>query len=150
MKQDIRKFVAECEVCQRNKGETFKSPGTLQLLPIPPAIWKDISMDFITGLPKSGNKSVIMVVVDRLSKYAHFALFPTHLLHPRWLKFSWTRSSSFMACRTLLFPIKTQLSQAIFGKSCLSYKAHNCISAQLIIPKWRVKRKLSTSVWKHI
>jgi hypothetical protein len=29
-------------------------------------------MDFITGLPKSGNKSIIMVVVDRLSKYAHF------------------------------------------------------------------------------
>jgi hypothetical protein len=72
MKQDIRKFVVECEVCQRNKGETVKSPGTLQLLPIPPDIWKDISMDFITGLPKSGNKSVIMVVVDRLSKYAHF------------------------------------------------------------------------------
>jgi hypothetical protein len=72
MKQDIHKFVAKCEVCQRNKGETVKSPGTLQPLPIPPDIWKDISMDFITGLPKSGNKSVIMVVVDRLSKYAHF------------------------------------------------------------------------------
>jgi hypothetical protein len=72
MKQDICKFVAECEVCQRNKGETVKSPGTLQPLPIPPDIWKDISMDFITGLPKSGNKLVIMVVVDRLSKYAHF------------------------------------------------------------------------------
>jgi hypothetical protein len=72
MKQDIRQFVAECEVCQHNKGETVKSPGTLQPLPIPPDIWKDISMDFITGLPKSGNKSVIMVVVNRLSKYAHF------------------------------------------------------------------------------
>jgi hypothetical protein len=72
MKHDIRNFVAECEVCQRNKGETIKSLGTLQPLPIPPAIWKDISMDFITGLPISGNKSVIMVVVDRLSKYAHF------------------------------------------------------------------------------
>jgi hypothetical protein len=72
MKQDIRNFVAECEVCQCNKGETVKSPGTLQLLSIPPAIWKDVSMEFITGLPKSGNKSVIMVVVDRLSKYAHF------------------------------------------------------------------------------
>jgi hypothetical protein len=76
MKHDIRKFVAECEVCQRNKGETIKSPGTLQPLPIPPAIWKDISMDFITGLPKSGNKSMIMVVVDRLSKYAHFCALP--------------------------------------------------------------------------
>jgi hypothetical protein len=38
MKQDICKFVAECEVCQRNKGETVKSPGTLQPLLIPPAI----------------------------------------------------------------------------------------------------------------
>jgi hypothetical protein len=72
MKQDICNFVTECDVCQRNKGETIKSPGTLQPLPIPPAIWKDIFMDFMTDLPKSRNKSVIMVVVDRLSKYAHF------------------------------------------------------------------------------
>jgi hypothetical protein len=78
MKQDIHNFFIECEVCQRNKGETVKSLGTLQPLPIPPAIWKDISMDFITSLPKLGNKSVIMVVVDRLSKYAHFCA----LQHP--------------------------------------------------------------------
>jgi hypothetical protein len=72
MKHDICNFVAECDVYQHNKGEIVKSLGTLQPLSIPPAIWKDISMDFITGLPKLGNKSVIMVVVDRLSKYAHF------------------------------------------------------------------------------
>jgi hypothetical protein len=78
MKQDIRNFFVECEVCQCNKGEIVKSLGTLQPLPIPPAIWKDISMDFIIGLPKSGNKSVIMVVVDFLSKYAHFCA----LQHP--------------------------------------------------------------------
>ena len=64
--------MVECDMCQHNKGETIKSPGTLQPLLIPPAIWRDISMDFIVGLPKSGNKSVIMVVVDRISKYAHF------------------------------------------------------------------------------
>ena len=35
-------------------------------------------MDFITGFPKSKGKSVIMVVVDRLTKYAHFCA----LSHP--------------------------------------------------------------------
>jgi hypothetical protein len=63
--------VAECDVCQGNKGEIIKSLGTLQPLLIPPAIWRDISMDFIVGLPKSGNKSIIMVVVDRISRYSH-------------------------------------------------------------------------------
>jgi hypothetical protein len=72
MKQDVHNFVVECDVCQCNKGETVKYPITLQPLPIPPSIWWHISMDFIIGLPKSVNKSVIMVVVDRLSRYAHF------------------------------------------------------------------------------
>jgi hypothetical protein len=71
-------------MCQHNKGETVKSSGTLQPLPIPPTIWKDISMDFIIGLPKLGNKYVIMVVVDLLSKYAHFCalqhLFTTSMV----------------------------------------------------------------------
>jgi hypothetical protein len=70
--------VAECDVCQCNKGETVKSPGTLHPLPIPHGIWWDISMDFIVGLPKSDNKSIIMVAIDRLSKYAHFCA----LQHP--------------------------------------------------------------------
>jgi hypothetical protein len=78
MKQDVHIFVVECDVCQCNKGETIKSPGTLQLLPIPPTIWRDISMDFIVGLPKYRNKSIIMVVVDFLSKYSHFC----SLQHP--------------------------------------------------------------------
>jgi len=76
MKKDIFTFVAESDVCQRHKGETIKAPGTLQPLPIPASIWTKVSMDFITGLPKSRNKSVIMVVVDRLSKYAHFYALP--------------------------------------------------------------------------
>ena len=56
MKQDIHNFVVECDVCQRNKGKTVKSPGTLQPLLIPLAIWQDISMNFIVGLHKLGNK----------------------------------------------------------------------------------------------
>jgi hypothetical protein len=72
MKQDVCTFVAKCDTCQCNKGETIKSPGMLKLLLIPPAIWRDISMDFIVGLPKSGHNSIIRLVVDLLSKYAHF------------------------------------------------------------------------------
>jgi len=70
--------VEKCDICQRNKGETIKTPKTLQPLLISPNIWIDISMDFIVGLPKSRNKSVIMVIVDRLSKHAHLCA----LQHP--------------------------------------------------------------------
>ncbi|GKB14846.1 reverse transcriptase [Tanacetum coccineum] len=41
-------------------------------LPIPKNVWSEISMDFIVGLPKSQRKTMIFMVVDRLSKYAHF------------------------------------------------------------------------------
>ena len=74
MKQDIKQFVSECEVCQRHKGETVASPGPLQPLPIPVEAWTDISMDFINGLPSSHGKTTIFVVVDCLTKYAHFYL----------------------------------------------------------------------------
>jgi hypothetical protein len=78
MKTYIQDFVASCDAFQRNKGETMKIPGALQPLPIPTQIWINISMDFIMGLPKVGNKSIIMVVVDHLSKDAHFCA----LAHP--------------------------------------------------------------------
>jgi hypothetical protein len=62
--------------CQCNKGETIKSPISLQPLPITTSIWTNISIDFIVGLPKAGNNSIIMVVVDHLSKYVHFCALP--------------------------------------------------------------------------
>jgi hypothetical protein len=78
LKTNVQRFVAECVVFQQNKVETIKTPGLLQPLSIPSQRWEEVSMDFITRLPKSEGKSVIMVIVDRLTKYAHFCA----LSHP--------------------------------------------------------------------
>nr|ABA92058.1 retrotransposon protein, putative, Ty3-gypsy subclass [Oryza sativa Japonica Group] len=77
MRREIAEFVALCDVCQRVKAEHQRPVGLLQTLQIPEWKWEEIGMDFITGLPRtsSGHDS-IWVVVDRLTKVAHF--IPVH------------------------------------------------------------------------
>lgn len=72
MRTAIKEFIKNCDVCQRCKSDCLQPAGLLQPLPIPAKVWTDISMDFIEGLPLSQGKFAIMVVVDRLTKYAHF------------------------------------------------------------------------------
>ncbi|GJT52693.1 reverse transcriptase [Tanacetum coccineum] len=68
----VKQFIRECDTCQRQKPDIAAYLGYLQTLPIPNKTWSSISMDFIKGLPSSQDKTVVMVIVDRLSKYAHF------------------------------------------------------------------------------
>ncbi|GKG47212.1 reverse transcriptase, partial [Tanacetum coccineum] len=68
----VKEWIRTCDVCQRNKSDLSAYPGLLQPLHIPGKIWQDLSMDFIEYLPMSQGKSALLVVVDRLSKYAHF------------------------------------------------------------------------------
>ncbi|GJZ42128.1 retrotransposable element Tf2 [Tanacetum coccineum] len=72
MQKIVKQFVRECDAFQREKPDLVAYPGLLQPFPIPKKIWSSISMDFIEKLPSSQGKTVILVVVDKLSKYAHF------------------------------------------------------------------------------
>ncbi|GKV24163.1 hypothetical protein SLEP1_g33810 [Rubroshorea leprosula] len=80
LEKDVRQYIRQCDVCQHYKPENIPTPRLLQPLPIPKAIWTQVSMDFITGLPKSYGKDVIFVFVDRLTKYAHFIALQHHYL----------------------------------------------------------------------
>jgi transposase InsO family protein/ribosomal protein L21E len=72
LKRDVEQWVAQCVVCQRSKHEHCHYPGLLDPLPVPDMAWTHVSMDFVEGLPKSQGKDVIMVVVDKFTKFAHF------------------------------------------------------------------------------
>ena len=72
MKKDLKNYSKGCELCQRIKHETSKPARLLLPLEIPHTFWSSISMDFMEGLPKSLKHDVVMVVVDRLTKYVHF------------------------------------------------------------------------------
>ncbi|XP_027344923.1 uncharacterized protein LOC113857349 [Abrus precatorius] len=73
MKKDVAEYVARCLTCQKAKIKHQRPPGLLQPLEIPEWKWDSISMDFVFGLPKTrNNHDTIWVIVDRLTKVAHF------------------------------------------------------------------------------
>ena len=72
-RSDIKLHIQQCLSCARNKPSQQKPKGFLSPLPVPDRPWGSVSMDFITDLPKTTNHNdAILVVVDRLTKMAHF------------------------------------------------------------------------------
>ncbi|KAA0032717.1 hypothetical protein E6C27_scaffold853G00560 [Cucumis melo var. makuwa] len=75
MKREVADFVIRYLVCQQVKAPRQKPAGLLQPLSVPGWKWENVSMDFITGLPRTlKGYTVIWVIVDRLTKSAHFVL----------------------------------------------------------------------------
>jgi hypothetical protein len=80
MKKEVADFIAKCLECQKVKAEHRHPAGLLQPLPIPEWKWEVVTMDFITKLPRTNKQhDSIMVVVDKLTKAAHF--IPVKLTH---------------------------------------------------------------------
>jgi hypothetical protein len=74
MKHEAARYFSECDTYRKVKGD-YMNPGggLLQPLSIPEWKWDDISTDFIVGLPMMAHKfDLVWVIVDRLSKSAHF------------------------------------------------------------------------------
>jgi hypothetical protein len=73
MKHEVARYDSECDTCQKVKADYMKPGGLLQLISIPEWKWDNISLDFIVCLPMTAHKfDLIWVIVDRLSKSAHF------------------------------------------------------------------------------
>jgi len=70
--REVKRYVERCNACQQNKNQT--QPPAEKLMPnlIPEKAWIYISVDFITKLPLAQGYDVILVVVDRFTKMAHF------------------------------------------------------------------------------
>jgi hypothetical protein len=140
IKQGVTNFVQQCQICQQAKHEHCKYPGLLSPLPVPAGAWEDLSMDFIEGLPKSQGYNVILVVVDRFTKYSHFI----PLKHPYTAA---TVAEEFMDHVVKLHSLPVTITsdrdkkklQASFGKNCLIFGAPNCKCPRPITRKLTAK-----------
>ena len=117
LRQELKQYVRECDVCQKLKHETCFLAGLLQPLPILDKPWLDVSMDFVEGLPKLHLKFVVFVVVDRLTKYTHFMA----LSHPYFATMVANSicilCSSCMVCPSLLLVRGILCSPLFFGRN---------------------------------
>ena len=79
MSSDIKEYVSSCDPYQRIKHNQGAATGFLQPLENPVRPFEDISLDLITGLPKVNSEDTVLVVVDKLMKYALFIVTMTEV-----------------------------------------------------------------------
>ena len=78
MRQKIAAYIRKCNDCNKNKAARHAKYGNLQFREPPERPWDEVTMDFIVKLPESTEPATgqrydsILVIVDRLTKYAHF------------------------------------------------------------------------------
>ncbi|KAJ9556413.1 hypothetical protein OSB04_011027 [Centaurea solstitialis] len=141
MKRDVARYVEKCLTCLRVKAKHQRPHGKLQPLDIPVWKWEHITMDLITKLPRrSRSYDAIWVIVDRLTKSAHFiairesssAEVRTSMSRRSWLDMAF-RLPSFL---TGMFGLRRD-----FGETFMRIWARDCSLAQLFIRRHMVKAR---------
>jgi hypothetical protein len=102
LEEDLLNNVKECITCQEKKDEHTHPAGLLQPLHILDNKWESISMEFIIGFPRAQQKDFIFIVVDRLTKFAHFFSIATNfqyntggrIFFQRSLQTTWTTQNT--------------------------------------------------------
>ena len=77
LRKDVKSYVRGCDVCLSSKAVRHKPYDDLQFLPIPTHWWKDLSINFVTGLPfssdwKGNSYNFILIIIDQLTKMVHY------------------------------------------------------------------------------
>lgn len=77
MSDYVRRFVGNCDTCGKGKFWREQKRGLLKPLPVPDRRWQELAMDFIVELPESEGHTIIMTIIDRLSKEPIFVPLKT-------------------------------------------------------------------------
>ena len=72
MSRDIKRYVGTCNICQKTKPRRHAPVGMLQPIPIPSQPFEVVTMNFIPELPECEGLDNVLVIVDKLTKYAIF------------------------------------------------------------------------------
>ncbi|KAL0541130.1 hypothetical protein IC582_021167 [Cucumis melo] len=121
MKREVAEFVSRCLVCQQVKAPRQKPAGLLQPLSIPEWKWENVSMDFITGLPRTlRGFTVIWVVVDRLTKSAHFVPGKSTYTASKWAQLYMSEIVRLHGVPVYQATIGMAPFEALYGKCCRS------------------------------
>ena len=128
IKQNITKYVMECNTYGRVKADHMHTPRYLQPLPIPVWKWEDISMDFIMGLPRtSKGYNSIWVIVDRLTKSAHFLPVDSRYSAKRYVKLYFVRIVTLHG-----IPLTIVSDRGSVFVSCFWEQLQECLGTSLL------------------
>ncbi|KAA3463889.1 Transposon Ty3-I Gag-Pol polyprotein [Gossypium australe] len=134
------------KIYQQMKDSSLRPVGLLQPLRIPDLVFEDILMGCITGLPPSKGKTVIMVVVDRLSKYDYFTAFPGHFSNEMVVSTFVNDIMHLHGIPTTIVTDKDPYFMHTFWQELHDLQGTKLAMSTLYIPKQMFKQKLLINV----